>query len=191
MNREAWLHTVASDLAEDFLKVGKPFPSKLAISVGFPSRGAVSMSKRVVGQCWNGVASKDGTFHVFISPVLKTGFEAADTLVHELCHAVLPAGSGHKAPFAKLATQMGLTKGKPAQASAGEELSKRLNALIKKVGAYPHSGLIVVGRTKVQTTRLLKVACPTCDYTVRVTRSWLDIGLPICPVDGIEMEEVQ
>jgi hypothetical protein len=188
MNREAWLHTIASDLAGDFLKVGKPFPSKLAISVGFPSRGATSMSKRVIGQCWNGEACKDGTFHIFISPVLKTGLEAADTLVHELCHAVLPSGTGHKGPFAKLATTMGL-EGKPTSTNAGKALTARLNALIKKVGTYPHSGLQVVGRTKVQTTRLLKVSCPTCDYTVRVTRSWLEIGNPVCPVDGIEMEE--
>jgi hypothetical protein len=188
MNREAWLNRIASELAEDFSKKGHTLPAKLEISVGFPSRGATSRNNQVIGQCWNG-ATKDGTTAIFVSPVIKAGVRAADVLVHELCHSVLPLGTGHKAPFAKLATEMGL-EGKPTHTTAGKELTKRLNALIKKLGPYPHSGLIVVGREKKQTTRLLKVSCPTCDYTVRVTRSWLDIGLPICPVDSEEMQEV-
>jgi hypothetical protein len=31
------------------------------------------------------------------------------------------------------------------------------------------------------TTRLRKVACPDCGYTIRVTRSWMQKGLPACP----------
>jgi len=31
-----------------------------------------------------------------------------------------------------------------------------------------------------QTTRLVKCVCPDCGYTIRVTRKWLDTGLPYC-----------
>lgn len=35
-----------------------------------------------------------------------------------------------------------------------------------------------------QTTRLLKAVCPKCSYTIRLTRKWMEKGLPLCPVDG-------
>lgn len=37
-------------------------------------------------------------------------------------------------------------------------------------------------------SRLIKVACAECGYTARVTRKWLDIGAPHCPLHG-EMAE--
>lgn len=41
---------------------------------------------------------------------------------------------------------------------------------------------------KKQTTRMLKCECPQCGYTVRTTRKWLDVAVPVCPVHGHEME---
>lgn len=35
-------------------------------------------------------------------------------------------------------------------------------------------------------TRLLKCQCPKCEYTVRVTQKWINVGLPVCPC-GEEM----
>jgi hypothetical protein len=32
-----------------------------------------------------------------------------------------------------------------------------------------------------RTTRLRKVSCPECGYTVRMARSWMTVGLPSCP----------
>lgn len=32
--------------------------------------------------------------------------------------------------------------------------------------------------------RLRKAQCDACGYTVRVTRSWLEVGLPTCPCGG-------
>ena len=45
--------------------------------------------------------------------------------------------------------------------------------------------------TKQRTTakrpaRLRKVSCPECGYTVRMARSWMEVGLPTCPC-GTEM----
>lgn len=39
----------------------------------------------------------------------------------------------------------------------------------------------VAQEKKTQSTRLLKAACSSCGYTVRVTKRWADKGLPPCP----------
>lgn len=43
---------------------------------------------------------------------------------------------------------------------------------------------------KVQTTRMLKVHCPTvgCGFMVRMTQKWLSQGSPICPRHHMQME---
>jgi hypothetical protein len=186
VNREAWLSALAVRLAPDFEAVGHVLPVKLAVSVGFPSRGALSVSRQVIGQCWAGEASPDGTVQVFVSPVIADGLRAADVLVHELCHAVLPVGTGHKKPFKKLARKMGL-EGKPTATVAGAELVQRLNAHLSHLGPYPHVQLQVAGTLRKQSTRMLKAACE-CGYTVRLSRQWLEKGAPICPIDGAQME---
>ena len=39
------------------------------------------------------------------------------------------------------------------------------------------------------TSRLIRVEClePGCGYTVRITRKWLIVGHPICPVHHKQM----
>ena len=32
-----------------------------------------------------------------------------------------------------------------------------------------------------QSTRMLKVLCPSCGYTLRTTARWLAVGFPTCP----------
>jgi hypothetical protein len=36
-------------------------------------------------------------------------------------------------------------------------------------------------RGSAATTRQRKVTCPECGYTVRMARSWMQVGLPTCP----------
>jgi hypothetical protein len=31
---------------------------------------------------------------------------------------------------------------------------------------------------------MLKAVCPACGYTVRLTKKWADLGLPLCHQDG-------
>jgi len=187
--REQWLHWGVDELRPMFKDGGFALPQKMHVSVGFPSHGALSRTRRVVGQCWH-QGSADGFAHVFISPVLTTGVEALDTLVHELCHVVTP-GTGHKAPFVKAGKAVGLTDGKPKSLAAGAELLKTLERLNAQ-SPYPHSGLSADahGPVKKQSTRLIKAGCPECGYVCRVTRKWLDaIGAPLCPVHALPMEE--
>lgn len=187
-NREHWLQWGVQALRPRFESVGHPLPERVHVSVGFPTKRALSVNGRVIGQCWSGSASRDGSPHVFVSPTVNNGLTALGVLAHELVHAVLPVGSGHKAPFIKVCKVIGLTDGKPTHAMPGPELQQELERLNAE-RPYPHSAIDATTLPKAQATRLLKVECPECGYTVRVTRSWLEQGAPICPLDEIRMEE--
>ena len=103
-------------------------------------------------------------------------------LAHELVHATVGNDAGHKKPFEKRATAIGLT-GKMTSTDEGEEFVTWANGVIAKIGPIP-AGTIDAGFRKRQTTRLLKCECEGCGYTVRVTRKWVeDAGTPICPTD--------
>jgi hypothetical protein len=54
---------------------------------------------------------------------------------------------------------------------------------------FPHAALRsgLNGAHKPQGTRMLKVQCGSCGYTVRTTAKWIEVGLPLCPC-GCGME---
>ena len=182
LNREAWLHQLTDQLRQDFEIAGYPLPTNLRISVGFPSHGATSTRKPVIGQCFYCDASGDHSFEIFISPVIGDGLRAGDVLVHELCHAVLPKGTKHNNTFKKLAHRMGL-EGKATATTASEELKARLTVMMEEIGPYPHAELSPwVLEKKKQATRLRKAECPSCEYVVRLTKKWTaKYGPPLCP----------
>jgi hypothetical protein len=167
--REAWLQAAVLGLRPDFEPIA-PLPDNLHVSVGFPSRGGLSQKgSKTIGECWNGCCS-------------------ADVLVHELIHAALPKGTGHKGPFKRAMLALGLT-GKPTATTAGPELTERLNGLLSEIGPYPHPALTHQNTAKKQTTRMLKALCPLCGYTIRLTQKWAEVGMPTCPCPaGAEME---
>jgi len=187
-NREAWLNELKDRLhVALFEPAGNPLPGNLRISVGFPPRGGTSLRKPIIGGCFYSDASDDRQFEIFISPTIGDGMRAGDVLVHELCHALLPKGTKHNRTFAKLAKKMGLD-GKPTATIASPELSAKLRELIADLGDYPHAELHPMAPHKKQTNRWLKAACPECSYTVRVSKRWLDLAVPTCPIHGSEME---
>ena len=187
--REQWLRWGVDELRPRFKSARYELPKKIHVSVGFPSRGALSRTRRVIGQCWHGTASADGLAHVFISPLLSTGVAALDTLVHELCHVITP-DTGHKRPFVKAGHAVGLTEGKPRSLGAGAELKEVLERLNAQ-SPYPHTALTPPLGLPKQTTRMMKVECKACGYVCRVTRKWLEqAGAPACPTHMRPMEEV-
>jgi hypothetical protein len=169
-----------------FTPAGHPLPSNLRISVGFPPRGGMSIRKPVIGVCFYQGCSADQVFEIFISPTIGDGLRAADVLVHELCHALLPEGTGHKRPFARLAYKMGL-EGKATATIASAELIATLTPLIAALGDYPHAELHPMVAKKKQTTRMHKTVCEHCGYVARVAKRWLTIGTPVCPTHGVPM----
>jgi hypothetical protein len=184
VNRESWLLALTEELRPRFAEVGAPLPAEPRLSCGWPSRGATAARNRVIGECWGAKHSADRHPEVFISPALADGVEVAAVVVHELIHA---AGQmGHGAGFRRVAVALGLT-GPMTATAAGETLRAELAEIVSELGPYPHGALSWGERERKQTTRLLKVMCGYCGYTVRVTARWLGVGFPVCPC-GYMME---
>ena len=184
--REEWLGKAMQELRKDFGNAGFTLPEKVRVSCGLPSHGAFATRKRVIGQAWATESSRDRHFEVFVSPTLDKPFAVLSTLAHELVHVAVGIKAGHRGDFVKCAAAVGL-QGPWTSTTAGDRLASRLNGLVKKLGKYPHGSLdkMTDGRKK-QTTRLIKVGCPACGYTTRITMVWIMTGIPCCPNEACE-----
>lgn len=186
-NREAWYSAAAEKLGQAVFKpVGYELP-RFRIGCGFPVG-----SRKAIGQCFGEQVSKDKTYEIFVSPVLNDPVVILEVLIHELSHAVAGTKAGHKKPFIEVMRAVGMVK--PwKQSHAGADLIAVLDTIQEKLGPYPHAELVPTKREgKKQTTRLLKVQCPECEYVVRVTRKWLDeVGAPLCPVHKVAFREAE
>lgn len=186
-NREEWLERAVEAFRPWFSAAGFALPERIRVSIGFPSRNALSNRNRAIGQCWSPETSRSGHVEIFISPVLEDPSRVCDVLVHELCHAATP-GAGHKGRFAKAARALGLA-GQLTATNASPELAQRLNAVLPTLGPMPHAALDPLTlAAKKQPTRLLKAQCSGCGYTIRVTQKWIDAGLPTCTTCGCLFE---
>lgn len=168
MNREAWLaeasiaiyNTIIKPVAE--VKEGEVWQ----VSCGWPSKGALSASRRRVGECWPAEVCADGkTRHLFISPVLHEvvdgyGDGVLPTLAHELVHVVART-PGHRGEFRRIALAIGL-EGRMSASIAGNVLSGRLQLIASRLGPYPHAPLDPQAKRRVQSTRMIKVQALNC-----------------------------
>jgi hypothetical protein len=187
-NRETWLENAVVEVGALLLARAEVEVPTVRVAAGWPSRGGTSTKKRVLGECWKPAVAEDGVSQIFLNPMLDDVPVILGVLTHELIHAWDKGENGHKGPFVHAAKAVGLTAPWTAT-GVGEELLPLLVDVGEKLGPYPHSKLNPSVQRKVQTTRMLKVQCPYCDYTVRTTQKWIDVGVPICPCGG-EMEVV-
>ena len=177
MTREEWLIAAVTALKPDFLNTGSAIPEKVRVTCGWPSHGGQA-KKRVTGECWPANQSVDSHFEIFIAPTIADPIEVLGTLVHELVHAAVGLAEGHKALFRKVATELGLT-GKMTETSVGGELESRLHDIAALLGKYPHAEINPTQKMT-QTTRMLKILCPDCQWMARTSKKWMDLGLPTC-----------
>jgi len=189
MNRELWLSTLAHRLTARVEEgAGKPMPIH-RISVGFPSRGALSQRRRVIGQCWSGLVSSTGHSELFISPMLGDPLEVAATTAHEMLHAAVGVKEGHRKPFSRAAKAIGL-EGKPTSTYAGSAFIEYVKPILSDLGPYPHAPLTIASGYSKQATNMLKVECKECGYVLRTTAKWLDrAGPPLCPCNCLPMSQ--
>lgn len=175
--REEWLHDLASRVAPI---LGVTVPA-IRCSVGFPGGRSRGGRGKRIGECWDSAASSDGSNAIFVSPTIADAATAAHVLVHEMIHAAVGVKHGHRGPFRRMALAVGLT-GKMTATTATPELADKLAEIVDEIGPYPHAQLNadLSGRKK-QSTRMLKLTCPACGYTVRTTAKWIERGLPVCP----------
>lgn len=184
--REAWLQSAIAELRGPLKQVGAVVPESVAVSVGFAAKNV----RKTLGVCFPTAASNGGVSHMFINPMLDDAIKVLDVLTHELIHASDDCKSKHSGHFAKCARAIGL-EGKLTATHAGDELRNMLSEIAAKLGPYPHTKLNLGDTIKKQTTRLLKAmcsddCCPLADdngnvYTIRVTKKWVEIGMPKCP----------
>jgi hypothetical protein len=200
LNREGWLTEFARRVAPIMeQRTGLTVPmDKLRLSCSFPRTRATPNKNGSFhsGQCFHGNTHKSGLHEIMINPLVsemitKDGRGVCETVLHEMLHASLPEGTMHKAAFAKAAKKMGLDgeNSKPTSTTLGPEGRKIVAQIIADMGqAYPHEALDGTWGRK-QGTRLIKVSCPDCGYineagngyTTRITMSWIEVGLPVCP----------
>ena len=175
--REQWLES-AQDALVGLLPDQRLCPDRPRVSVGFPKAGR-GVKGSAIGQCFPGQCAGDGRGQLFISPVIEDGPRAMDILLHEMIHHTVGCEHGHKGPFVTMIRACGL-EGKPTATVAGLKLAARLNGLIETLGPYPHSALNLKDGKRPQGTRMLKITCPSCDWTARATQTRIDEGLPTC-----------
>jgi hypothetical protein len=191
--RELWLYQIADALYPRFGELSFANRPIVRIGVGYPTTGARG---RAIGQCHDSCLSRDRVHEIIISPRLDDSTEVAGVLAHELCHAYLQSyfpeeDCGHGKKFKKLATALGLT-GKMRSTVPGDAFTRFLRPVLSSLGEYPHGALgggdgVTTPKRKVQTTRLKKVVCSSCHYTMRVTRKWIDTAVPTCPSPDCDM----
>lgn len=182
--REAWLVRAAHALIARF---GIAPRGPWRVTCGWPSvRGTAFLTKRI-GECWSEGCSSDSTIEIIVSLACDDPVDVLATLAHELLHAHLPDGTGHRGRFPSEARAMGLD-GRPSATSAGPAFREAIAPILLELGPYPHGSLDVTRRRK-QSTRLLKAACPfpECGYTLRITRKWVEVAVPRCPVHDLPM----
>lgn len=180
-NRESWLESAVEELQAEFSQLHTAEPVR--VTCGFPSRSALGRRTRRIGECWDGTAAADNRAQLSITPLLADPVEVLAVLVHELVHAAVGCEHGHKAPFKRVATDVGL-EGKMTATVAGEGLRQRLNAIADRLGPYPHVALKPVVKER-PGSRLLRAECPACGTLIRVTQKVVDSpGLPFCACDG-------
>lgn len=184
--REAWLHRVVLALTEWFEEVGEQVPP-IRISIGWPSRGGLGKTKKVVGECWKSSASEDGINQIFISPIhgADQSGDAIETVLHEMIHAIDDCEHGHKNDFVRIAKSVGFiapwTSTPPS-----DELRERIQGLIETLGPIPSAALGKVDGAAdtpdKQKNRQVKAECANgTGYKVRLTRKWIsEFGAPDC-----------
>jgi ribosomal protein L37E len=179
-NREEWLNAAVEELRPIFDSINYALPDRIRVTCGFPSSRARA-NNAFIGEHWSPAASNDNHHEILISPVVDDPLQVFATLVHELAHAATD-GDGHGSRFVRCVRSLWL-EGKPTATVAGETFKQNFANLLDGLGAYPHARLNIEAVRKKQSTRMLKACCPSCGYTVRLTKYWADQGLPVCPND--------
>jgi len=208
--REAWLERAIDALRPRFAETGHPLPDRVHVSVGF-GYGSKRESARILGQTFARQLSADGVNHMFISPEIGDTAEVLGVLMHECVHVALDCEDGHRRRFAEIATRLGM-KGPMTEALPDAMLAFELFVMAAALGDYPHGAVDLSKLTAPvkseptpvgvpaapaprlhsgpvrQTNRYVPVVCPNDGYKVRLARSWIARGLPLCGICHTMME---
>jgi len=171
--RESWLSAAAIMLQHEVFPAAGIDPAawesyRYRVACGFPIGFRGSRTGKVtLGQAFDPSISADGTFEVFINPILDNPVDVIAVLAHELIHVEAGIACGHRGRFASVARAIGLT-GPMTATVPGDELRGKLQRIVAELGVYPHAKVNPNARRK-QGTRLLKLQCGSCNWTARLS----------------------
>ena len=197
--RESWLAAAAVMLQHEIFPLAGIDPvsweqRKYRVACGFPIGYRGSRTGKVtLGQAFDPSISADGTFEVFINPILDKPIDVLAVLAHELAHVWAGIQCGHRGEFARVARAIDLV-GPLTSTSAGAWLSAELADIAQILGPYPHAKVDPNARRK-QGTRLLKLQCNSCGWTARLSglqaRRLHDASAcPVCAsINSLNVEE--
>lgn len=185
--RESWLIEAVKHLALWFEDLEDATLPPIQVSVG------VQPGANTLATCFKPAEDPEDenyAANIFVTPALdpEEPTRLLDILLHEMVHAAnhYAGTNGHGKEFGALARPLGLT-GKMTATVASEELKERLEPIAETLGPFPHKvlnpfamGLGPSGKPK-QKARMLKCACESCNYTVRLARKWIEVAIPVCP----------
>lgn len=169
--REGWLQAALVRITAGF-PVRAELPESVRVSVGYP------LNRGEVIEHYRGEDSDGGAIEIFVSPTL------ADA--RTICRA--------------LAKEAGLiSMGRDVTGPDLNALLMRADMVAGTMPDYPHTPLrglgVPVPAPVVPVpepaappgsvgSRYLLVKCEVCGYTLRATRKWLTVKVPVCPVDA-------
>lgn len=176
--RETWLAAAATLLQHEAFPAAGIEPAqwnerRYRVGCGFPIgyRGTKSASAArtgvVLGQAFDPAVSADGTYEVFINPLIDEPRAVIGVLAHELAHVWAGIQCGHRGEFARIARAIGLD-GPLTATVPGPTLSSKIAEIANTLGNYPHASIDPSLRKK-QGTRLLKLQCSGCNWVARVS----------------------
>lgn len=193
--RVAWLDNAWALLRERILPQA---PEKAAITIGFPSKRALSKQK-AIGECWGNwyekvegeEKTKEQIFFVSIHPLIyPQPITILQTLLHEMVHAVLKCEGGHGYAFKKWCDKLGF-EGPATSNFAGPVLKVKLEEIAKELGPLPSGEGILVEKTKKpQTTRMRLYTCTKCGQKLRAAKDGLKIKHVDCEDAEFEQERL-
>jgi hypothetical protein len=180
MTREQWMMEAIAVVRPAFEEAGAPLPNvRAVISPPHKAKGGA------IGLCWHAVCTEDEAREVWVSSGIKDEIAVFATLVHELCHAALPDGTGHKAPFARLAKAM-LLEGPPKATVHGPAFTERWAAAVEALGPVPGARFkasATEGRKPQRGVAKKNVTCPDCGFRAKIWVDQMSMGRLRCPAD--------
>jgi hypothetical protein len=143
-----------------------PPVDQIALAWSFPSKGARG---KTIGECHYAIQGSHETAAIVIHPRewSKEDVEVLAILAHEMVHAALGPGVGHRGPFPQMAERIGLA-GKPTATVAGSAFRQFIAKVRESLPPFPVGG-IGLAPTKKAGTRLRLWECG-CGVKVRVAR---------------------
>ena len=171
--RESWLAAAAVLLQHEVFPSAGINPAqweqrRYRVACGFPIGYRGSRTGKVtLGQAFDPSISADGTFEVFINPILDNPVEVINVLAHEKGHVWAGIQCGHRGEFARICRAIGLV-GPMTATTPSDALRVKFQSIADQLGSYPHAKVDPNARRK-QGTRLLKLQCSDCGWTVRLS----------------------